>query len=105
MGFSQKIREYFKAKNMTIREVAQQMDNYNESLVGRYMSSDKISGTFITKLKKYFPDIDINYMVSDDQENDVLKEGDEEYKVRSSEIIEEIEQKLTELKKIVKPKK
>lgn len=104
MGFSQKIKDYFKSKNMTIREVAQQMDNYNEALVGRYMSSDKISGTFITKLKKYFPDIDINYMLSDEIENNHVNEDSEVYKTRSTEIIEEIEERLTELKKIVTPK-
>lgn len=104
MGFSQKIKSYFKEKNMTIREVAQQMDNYNETVVGRYMSSDKISGTFITKLKKHFPDIDINYMISEDVENNIVKEGNEVYKIRSTEIIEEIEERLTELKKIVTPK-
>jgi hypothetical protein len=102
MGFSKNIKDYFEEKDMTIREVAKQMGNMNETLVGRYMASDKISGTFISRLKKYFPEINIDEIISENYS--MVNESSTEYRTRSVELIDEIEERMIELKKIVSRK-
>ena len=99
MGFSKNIKKYFADRKMNIRQISEKMEGYNTSLIGRYMADDKISGTFITKLNYYFPEININEMMQDDLL--ILSEPSEVYKTRKVELIEEIEERLTELKKIV----
>jgi DNA-binding transcriptional MerR regulator len=97
MGFSKKITAYFKERGMSKRDISKAMDNYNEQLIGRYMNSDDISKTFIKKLTKYFPEIDIDYMIKDDNLS-IVNEPREEYRKKSEVLIEEIEEKLKELK-------
>ncbi len=105
MGFSKKIKTYFKDKNLTIRKVSEIMDGYSENMISKFTTSDVISSVFITKLVKYFPDIDIKYLVDDNQEEQVTVNEDQElYKHRSEIIIEEIETRLLELKKIMSRK-
>jgi hypothetical protein len=99
MGFSQKIKAYFSERGLSNRDVSKIMDGYSEHLIGRYANSDEISATFIKKLKKYFPDIDIDYFISDDTNQ--VNEQKEVYRKKSEILIEEIESKLKELKLIV----
>jgi hypothetical protein len=99
MGFSEKIKAYFKEKGLTNRDVSKIMDGYNEQLIGRYVNSDEISKTFIKKLVKYFPDIDIDYLIKPDV--DQVNEEREVYRKKSVILVEEIEGKLNELKSIL----
>ncbi|MBW4362117.1 hypothetical protein [Flavobacterium taihuense] len=102
MGFSEKIKKYFDSKGLTNREVARIMDNYNEKLVGRYVNSDEISKTFIKKLRKYFPDADLNYLTSEDNDtNDMLQEPSDSYSTEAIQLVVEIEDRLTRLKEIL----
>jgi len=79
------------------------MDNYNETLISRYLKSDKISPTFINKIKKYFPEADVNYLINNNTEeiNDLIEKGGKLHKARSQELIDEIESRLKELKQLV----
>lgn len=99
MGFSKKIQEYFDNKGLNNRDISKIMDGYNESLVSRYLNSDNVSMTFVEKLIKYFPDIDLNYLLKD--QNDTVSETREVYE-SNQQIIEEIENKLNELKNNLK---
>jgi hypothetical protein len=99
MGFSEKIKAYFAEKGMTNRDVSKVMGDYSESLVSRHLNSDKISKTFIENLGKYFPDLDMNYLLKDDEELSIVSEQKEEYKTRNAILIEEITERLDELKK------
>lgn len=97
MGFSEKAKQYFhKQLNLTNREIAKRMDNYNEVLVSRCINSDKLSPTFLKKIQKYFPEADINWLISDD-ENKTVNEPREKYTI---DVIKKIDKVISELKEI-----
>jgi transcriptional regulator with XRE-family HTH domain len=105
MGFSKKIKNYFKERGITQRKVGQIM-NWNELSVSRAMKSDDLSITFIEKLIEYFPEIDLNYLLKNNKEDGELSEMNEPsemYKKLSDEekLIEEIEDRLNKLKTIL----
>lgn len=99
MGFSKKIKAYFEEKRLSNREVSKIMDNYSESLISRYVNSDEISSKFIGLLVKYFPDIDMNALLKEDDELQIVADVKEDYKTKSILALEEIEAKLEDLKK------
>jgi hypothetical protein len=98
MGFSQKMKTFFKEKGLNNRQVSEVMEGYSESLISRYINSDKVSLHFLNKLLQYFPDVDVNYMIKDE---DALEEVAEKPAATAKEnilLIEEIQQKLEQLK-------
>ena len=61
MSFSEKAKHYFhKELKLDNREIAKRMNNYSESLVSRFLNQDKISATFVLKIKKYFPEAPVD---------------------------------------------
>ena len=104
MGFSVKIKKYFDDRLLSNREIAKIMDGYSENMVSQFLNSDKLSITFIQLLIKYFPDIDLNYLLKEESDIHLVEESREEYKKRSVEIMEDIKVKLEELEKIVSQK-
>lgn len=99
MTFNEKVEEFFDKKGLSNREVARMMD-YPEQLISRHMHSDKLSITWIQRLLEVFPDIDMNYLLKD-QNIEMVQEPGEEYNKKSVDIIDEIEDKLKELKSLV----
>jgi len=105
MGFSAKAKAYFYNElGLDNREIARIMDNYNESLVSRYLNQDKISATFILKIKKYFPEADVdNWADSHD-----VNEEETLYRIDPIKKINKMQRDLEELKNYLKnelPKK
>ena len=101
MGFSEKAKHYFYDElKLDNRGVAKIMDNYNEVLVSRFLNQDKISPTFILKIKKYFPDADVDSWM----DIDVAKEPLETYQVDPIKRINRMINELEELKKEFKKK-
>lgn len=101
MGFSEKAKAYFHDElGLSSKEISKIMDNYSESLISRYLNSNKISNTFINKIKKYFPEADVAYLINDDNEKKI-NEITAAKRTRSKELVEEIEVRLKELKGIV----
>lgn len=100
MGFSNKAIRYFKELGFDNREVAKRMGNYSESLVSRYLNSDKVSATFILKIKKYFPDAPVDSWIQTDRVDD----EQEVYQVDPVKRINRIIAELEELKKEFKKK-
>lgn len=101
MTFKERIKKYFKERGMTNRDVCQVMDNYSEQLYSRQIAAPELSGALLVSLIKYFPEIDLNYLL---KESNMVEEESEKYKLRGEEIIDEIEEKLIELKRIVSQK-
>jgi plasmid maintenance system antidote protein VapI len=97
MTFNEKVEEFFDKKGLSNREVARMMD-YPEQLISRHMHSEKLSITWIQKLLDAFPEIDMNYLLKDEN---LLNKPREEYKKRRTVIIDEIEERLVELKTLV----
>lgn len=98
MGFSKRIKAYFEEKGLNNREVSKRMEGYSESLISRYMNSDDISSKFIGLLVKYFPEIDMNILLKDDEALQILSDVKEEYKTKNLLIVEDLEAKILELK-------
>lgn len=105
MGFSQKIKAFFEEKGLNNRQVSQIMGGYSESLISRYTNSDKIFMSFLNKLVKYFPEIDINYMIKDDEAEEeesaivpaVASEPNGKYGDENRRLIKEIQERLDSL--------
>ena len=96
MGFSTKAKQYFHQElNLTNREISARMGNYSETLVSRYLKSDKVSATFVLKLKKCFPDAPVDSWL----QSDIVEEVAEVYQVDSIKRINRIINELEELKK------
>jgi hypothetical protein len=106
MSFSKKLNEFFNNKGLTKkRDIAKAIETH-EQVYGRWMKSDDISITFIERLTKNFPEIDLNYLLKNnnaDENFNVLNEPSEIYLKSSEEdkLINEIEGKLNELKEIL----
>ena len=99
MGFSEKAKKYFyEDLKLNNRQISKIMDDYNEVLISRYLNSDSISSTFLKKIKKYFPDADINYLISESSQNlNIVNDQKEVYqkslKKRVDAIIKELKEK------------
>jgi hypothetical protein len=98
MGFSEKIRAYFKENNLTQREVSSIMDGYPENMISKHLSSKNISATFLEKLIQYFPDLDFNYLLKDDQHLSEIQKKEQQTKEEVQKLIVDIEVKLMLLK-------
>lgn len=99
MNTKEKISLFFKEKELNNKEVCAIMDGYSEQLFSRQINQEEISPNLIVKLKKFFPEIDLNFILSD-HTVESFNEAQVEYKKKSTILIEEIEQRLKELKKV-----
>ena len=100
MGFSTKAKAYFYNElGLDNRDISKRMDNYSESLVSRYLNQDKISATFVLKIKKYFPDADVDNWII---EGNMANESPSTYKINPLKKINKMIQDLEELKTYIK---
>lgn len=99
MSFSTKAKHFFyEEKKLTNRDISKIMGGYSESLISRYLNQDEISKTFIKKIQKFFPDADINFLITDTLTANSVQEAREHYKTRNIVLLEEIEERFNELK-------
>ena len=99
MEFSEKVRKYFKDKELSNRDVSKIMDNYNEQQISRFLNGTKFSKTFMEKLLKHFPELDMNYLIKDEDETGkIIEEKRLDYLSKNTILIQEIEERLKELK-------
>ncbi len=103
MGFSEKAKAYFYGElGLDNRGISKIMDNYSESLVSRYINQDKISPTFILKLKKHFPDADVDSWIDLDQNTGTANESPTTYQIDPVKRINRMIKDLEELKSLIK---
>jgi hypothetical protein len=99
MGFSNKAKAYFYNElGLDNRDISKKMDNYSESLISRYLNQDKISASFILKIKKYFPEADVEDWMDVDKAN----ESPTAYKINPLKKINKMIKDLEELKLYIK---
>ena len=101
MGFSSKIKAYFKNKDLNNRDVSKLMDGYSEQMISNYINNDEWKDNFIKRLIKYFPDIDLNSLLKEDVEGveiQIVSDIKDEYKTKNLLIVEDLEAKILELK-------
>lgn len=107
MNYSQKIKEFMEVKGLSNRDLARKLEK-DETRVSRWANADKPSLEFLMSIAKAFPDFDLNYIMRekvvypelDNIEYEAAEERDS-YGQSATDIIEEIESKLTLLKKKV----
>lgn len=66
MSYSKKLHYFFKAKNITNKELAERLD-VSETMIGRYLKGEaNFPPSFIMKMVAMFPDIDLQYIFSEE---------------------------------------
>lgn len=66
MSYSKKLHYFFKAKNISNKELAERLD-VSETMIGRYLKGDaNFPPSFIMKMVAMFPDIDLQYIFSEE---------------------------------------
>ena len=100
MGFSTKAKQYFHQElKLDNRGISKRMNNYSETLISRYFKSDKVSATFVLKIKKYFPDAPVDSWIGSDGVEDVQEVYQVDPIKRITRIIAELEELKKEFKK------
>ena len=91
MKYHEKLRLFFKASNLSQKEVAERLE-VSPSMLSRYFKgSDKFSPDFIVKLIKEFPEIDLQYIFSEEDENNILSEPIVIYTEKEIDVVKELE--------------
>lgn len=87
-----KLHLFFKSKGLKQKEIAEILD-YSPAMISRYLKgSDKINADFITILLKKFPEIDLQYIFSDqEQDTPIAAEPVPNYGVKEEDVIKELE--------------
>jgi transcriptional regulator with XRE-family HTH domain len=79
MSYSKKLHYFFKGKNISNKELAERLE-ISETMIGRYQKGDaNFNPTFLVKLKNVFPEINLNYIFSEEEENREVAEGSTTY--------------------------
>lgn len=107
MTFAEKIKKFMDLKGLNNRELSRKI-NKAESRVSTWSKADKPSLEFVMSIVKAYPDFDLNYYLKDQVAYPELEEVELEaaeergsYGQSATDIIEEIESKLSILKKKV----
>lgn len=104
MSFNRKVKEYFKSRGLSNRQVSKIMEGYSETMISKVLNSDDLSTAFLEKMLKYFPQLDYNYFLKEEEVLFQVNEDDMVYQKRSEILINEIKEKLNELEHIVSRK-
>ena len=95
MDFHKKLKLFFEKKGLNNKELGKIL-GYSDVMVSRYLNSNKPNYDFLMAVKKNFPDVDLNPLF-EEEENNVVKEDRNHYQ-SNEEIIDSIEYKLKELR-------
>lgn len=100
-----KLQLFFKSKNLKQYEIAEVL-GYSPAMISRYLKgSDKINADFITILITKFPEIDLQYIFSDDRkELSVVREPNTGYGIKEEDVIQElemIEKKISDIRNVL----
>jgi hypothetical protein len=103
MAFSKKAKAFFKAKGITNRAIGLTI-GMGEVNVSKNLKKDNPGSNFLNLIATHYPDLDLNEIMRTDEALNNLADEKEEYKLRTIVLVDEIEVKLKELKKILSPK-
>lgn len=99
--YNDKLKTFFESKGLSQKKVGEML-GYSPTMMSRYYrGKDKINADFIIEMVKTFPDIDLQYIFSDDNKN-IIEEPITFYSQNPIDIIEElniIEQKIANVRK------
>lgn len=98
MGFSEKIKAFFKDKGLNNRDVSKIMEGYSEAMISNYNNSDKWKDNYVRMLIKYFPEIDLNALLKEEEDIQTASDKRAENKKESLQIVEDLEARIKKLK-------
>lgn len=104
MSFNKKVKEYFKSQGLTNRDVSAKMEGYSETMISKVLNKDDLSTAFLEKMLKYFPELDYNYLLKDEETLHMVAEKKEIYQSRAEVLITEIKERFNELEFLVSRK-
>lgn len=88
--YNEKLQLFFKDKGLKQYEIGKIL-GYSPAMIGRYLKgSDKINADFIIKLVKKFPDVDLQYLFSED-DIQLLSEPSSYYGLNEDNLDKELE--------------
>jgi len=100
-----KLQLFFKSKGLKQYEIAEIL-GYSPTMISRYLKgSDKINSDFILILIKQFPEIDLQYIFSDDRmKSTAVKDAYTGYSINEEDVIRELEiiqNKISDIKNVL----
>ncbi|MBJ6367957.1 helix-turn-helix domain-containing protein [Snuella sedimenti] len=98
MQFDEKLKQLIKSKYDRLGDLAEKFE-MNYSQLSQYVNGKKVSIEFLNKIIQEFPEVDLNWLLRDDE--DMVQEHSEAYKVilTNEQIVNRIEMLLKDLKK------
>lgn len=103
MDFHEKLKQYLKSTGFSQKELAERL-GYSDTMMSRYLSSNKPNYEFLNALIKVFPSIDLNYLFKEEAD-EILAEGNSVYGKDEVVLIDEIELRLHFLKEVLTQKR
>lgn len=100
MDFGEKLKVVIAKKYRTIGDCAEKF-GMNYSQLSQYLNGRKVSIEFLTKIIDEFPDVDLNWLLRDDDSaKHMVNDANATYKIpmKNEEIIEKTIELLTDLK-------
>lgn len=105
--YNERLRLFFSRKDLKQKEIANIL-GYSQNMISRYLDgSAKFNADFIKALVQHFPEIDLQYIFSNENTStdpDEKKDRNKNYKDIILTDIEIIEKKLNEIKEILAQK-
>lgn len=105
MEYHEKLRLYLKKNHIPQTEVAERL-GHSPAMISRFLSGVSVfDANFVTALVREFPDIDLKYIFSDqEQDTPIAAEPDPNYGVKEGDVIKEleiIEKKLSSIRDVL----
>lgn len=102
MKYNDKLRLFFKTKGLSQKEVAKRL-GHAPAMISRFWSGESSFGPeFVVALVREFPDIDLQYIFSQNETTNLVQEGKPIYGLNEDNIdkeLEIIEQKVANVRK------
>jgi transcriptional regulator with XRE-family HTH domain len=106
MKYNEKLRLYFKKNGVSQKEAAERL-GHAPAMMSRFLSGVSVfDANFITTLVQEFPDVDLKYIFSEEEDENISKvsEPSVDYEIMEEDIIGElelIEKKISSIRKIL----
>lgn len=104
MEYNYKLRLFFKNKGLSQKEVGKRL-GHAPAMISRFLSGESSFGPeFIVSLVREFPDIDLQYIFSEDETTNSVQEAKPFYGLNEENIdkeMEVIEQKVANVRKFL----
>ena len=93
MTYDEKLRLFFKSKGLTQKKVSEEL-NIAPAMISRYINGVSVfPADFLTALVKHYPDIDLQYIFSDDEivEKDSMDKNKVVTNLSESDLVKELQ--------------